>query len=165
MSSDTNPERTPEDLQNVIGYAFHNKKILNDALTRRAFQNENPGRVKEFMDPLATLGDAVLDTIVVFKLFDEDDVKDKEKLTKDKIENVKREKICKFATNLQLEKYILWGKGEDQDKIWIKGSKAFDTITEAIIGAVYLDAQKNGKNGMAIVRDMLKKLEFFNKTK
>ena len=49
------------DLQNKIRYTFHYPEILKEAQTRRAFHNENPET--EFMDPLATLGDAVLDTI------------------------------------------------------------------------------------------------------
>jgi ribonuclease III len=148
------------DLEKHINYKFHDPKILEEARTRKAYHNENPDAAEEFMDPLATLGDAVLDTIVIFKLY-EDGVKEKGKLTIEKILSVKRENTRAFAEKIGLEKYILWGKGEDLDEIWNKGDKALDTVTEALIGAVYLDAQKRGLNGITVVKDMLERLKFF----
>ena len=62
---------------------------------------------------------------------------------------------------VNLQRYIRWGKGEEKDEIWTKGDKALDTVTEALIGAVYLDAQKRGLNGMITVKNMLERMEFF----
>jgi dsRNA-specific ribonuclease len=57
-----------EDLQDFIDYVFHDKKILAEALRRRSYTNEHIEEKLECMDPLATLGDAVLDTIAVMRL-------------------------------------------------------------------------------------------------
>ena len=149
-----------QDLENHIGYTFHDSKILEEARTRRSFTNEKPAETEEFMDPLATLGDAILDAIVIFKLY-EDGERDPGKLTENKIHNVKRKKTRAFAEKNDLGKYIRWGKGEGRDEIWNKGDRALDAVTEALIGAIYLDAQRNEMNGMAIVLEILEKKNFF----
>jgi ribonuclease III len=155
------PIATIEELQKFIGYEFEDLEILEEARTRKAYGNENPSRTKECMDPLATLGDAILDAIVVLKLYEEGERR-KGKLTENKIHNIKRKKTRAFAENNKLGKYIRWGKGEGQDEIWNKGDHALDTVTEALIGAVFLDAQKQEKNGVKVVAEMLEKLKFYN---
>jgi len=149
-----------DDFEQHIGYTFHSPKILKEARTRRAFNNENPEA--EFMDALATLGDAILDAVVISRLY-EKGVREKGKLTQKKVLAVKREKTRKFAKDHNLGRYIHWGKGEEKDKTCKDSPRALDTVTEALIGAVYLDAEKNKKNGMTAVRDMLERLDFFNK--
>jgi hypothetical protein len=39
-----------------------------------------------------------------------------------------------------LHEYIPWGQGELKQNNWTLGHKAFDTVTEALIGAMFLDA-------------------------
>ncbi len=150
-----------EKLQNLIGYPFTDISILEEALKRRAFLNENPDSSDGGMDPLATLGDAVLG-LAIIQHFYEAEERDKGKITEIKSTHVKRENTRKFAEKHHLREYILWGKGEEKDKIYDKGDKALDTVTEALLGAIYLDAQKNGKNGMIIVKEVLMKMGFFD---
>jgi ribonuclease-3 len=149
-----------DDLQQYIGYPFNDPDILDEALTRRAYQNENP-KQKKYMNALATLGDAILDAVVISRLYDQGE-RDQGKLTQKKVHAVKREKTRKFAKDHNLGDYIQWGKGEAADEICKDSVRALDTVTEALIGAVYLDAEKNGDNGMIVVRDMLEKLGFFD---
>jgi ribonuclease-3 len=149
-----------QDLEKLIEYTFHDPKILEDARTRRAFQNENPSQNEECMDPLATLGDAVLDTVAVYGLY-EKGKQTKRELTECKSLQVKRKRTRAFADQHHLHKYIQWGQGELKQKHWTTGDKALDTVTEALIGAVYLDAQKRGMNGMKVVKDMLERMGFF----
>jgi dsRNA-specific ribonuclease len=75
---------------------------------------------------------------------------------------VKREKTRKFAQDHKLGHYIHWGKGEAADETCKDSARALDTVTEALIGAVYLDAEKNQKNGMSAVSDMLERMKFFD---
>lgn len=147
-----------DDFQKIIGYTFKDPEILNEAQTRRAFHNEKPEA--EFMDALATLGDAVLDAVVIYRLYEKGE-REKGKLTRKKELAVKREKTRKFAKDHNLGTYIQWGKGEAADEVCKNSARALDTVTEALIGAVYLDAEKNGKNGMKEVRGMLENLGFF----
>jgi hypothetical protein len=152
----------PGELENLIGYIFRNKKILAEATTRRAHLNENPSQDEVCMDPLATLGDAVLDTIVVFQLYEEG-YRDKGKLTQNKIDQVKREKTQAFAKKLNLHEFVQWGKGERKQQHSMMSVKALDTVTEALIGAIFLDAQNSGENGLKIVQNFLEAKKFFEK--
>ena len=153
--------KSPQELENQIGYKFRDSKILEDALTRKQSRNDKQNLDNDCMDPLATLGDAVLDLVVISKLY-EDGERNKGKLTEIKTQKVRREKTRTFAEKNELEKYIRWGKGEDQDKIWDKSNRALDTVTEALIGAVFLDAQKRELNGLNIVLKMLERMNFFD---
>jgi ribonuclease III len=150
-----------EKLQNLIEYHFTDIGILEEALKRRAFINENPDSSEGGMDPLATLGDAVLDLAIVQHFYEADE-RDKGKITEIKISQVNRKNTRKFAEKHNLREYIFWGKGEEQDKIYDKGDKALDTVSEALLGAIYLDAQNSDKNGMKIVKEVLLKMGFFD---
>jgi ribonuclease III len=157
MLSDTSPKRTPEELQQFIGYSFHDIQILKDALTRHAFRNENKSDTEGYMDSLATLGDAVLGAVVVCRFYENAKQK-KGDLTKRKISGIRREKTRTFAERNKLGEYIRWGKGETTPTL---GDKTLDTVTEALIGAVFLDAQNNNENGITAVNEMLDRLKYF----
>ena len=152
-----------EEIQHVIGYEFQDPKIFEAALTRRAFRHENPADNENFMEPLATLGDAILAAVVVYKSY-KDGNRQKGSLTEEKIRFGNRDYIRSFSEKHQLQKYVHWGKGEEQNKIWDEGDKALDTVFEALIGGVFLDSQRKGKNGMTEVEKMLDRLEFFKST-
>lgn len=153
-------KKTPQDLQNLIKYYFANTELLEKALTRRASLSDSQLPLDENMDPLATLGDAILDVIVIQQIYEQGENK-KGKITESKISQTRGERTQAFTKDHLLTEYVHWGKGEDKNKVQIKGPKALDTITEALIGAVYLDAQKRGCNGMMVVKEMLERMEFF----
>ncbi|RPI37559.1 MAG: ribonuclease III [Methanoregulaceae archaeon] len=153
--------RSAKDLEDFIDYEFKDLKILEEARRRRAYRNEHPMENKECMDPLATLGDAVLDSIVVLKLYQEG-YRSKGKITEKKIEQVKHERTRAFAEKHNLGEYILWGDGEYKQMDTIRKGKAFDAVTEALIGAIFLDAEGREKNGLKTVQEFLEKKNFFN---
>jgi ribonuclease-3 len=150
---------SPKDLEKKIGYRFQDRGMLDAALTRRAYVNEHPD-IKECMDPFATVGDAILDSVTTYRLF-EGGIRDPGKLTIERSEEVKRSKTRKFAEELHLQKYVLWGEGEKKNEEWIKGDQALDTALEALIGAVFLDAQSHDGNGITVIRKMLERLGYF----
>jgi len=152
--------KTPEHLQNLIRYYFATPELLDKALTRRASLSDLQVCLDENMDPLATLGDAVLDVIVIQQYYEQGKNK-KGEITELKIKQTRGEKTQAFAKDNHLTEYVHWGKGEDKNEVQTKGPKALDTVTEALIGAVYLDAQKRGCNGMMVVKEMLERMEFF----
>ena len=147
-------------LENFIGYHFEDPVILEDALTRKAFRNENPSLNSGCMDSLATLGDSVLGAVVVYRLYENGKQK-KGELTKRKISNIRRERTRAFADRNELSRFVHWGNGELKQNSQAEGDKALDTVTEALIGAVFLDAQKRGWNGMDVVEKMLERMNFF----
>ena len=153
--------KDPHDLQVLIKYYFANQEILEKARTRRAYLSDLQVSLDENMDPLATLGDAVLDVIVIQQIYEQGENK-KGEITKEKISQTRGERTQSFAKKHDLRDYVNWGKGEDKIEVSIKGAKALDTVTEALIGAVYLDAQKRGCNGTIVVKEMLERLDFFD---
>jgi len=144
-----------------IGYTFHDETLLEDALTRQSYISDNHIARKDCMDPLATLGDAVLSCVVAFRLYNENNLT-KQKITELRSEKVRRERTRAFTERNHLGDFINWGKGEQLENVAAKGYKAYDTVTEALIGAVFLDAQNKDNNGFNKVNEMLGRLEFFN---
>jgi ribonuclease III len=151
---------SPEYLEKDIGYTFRDETLLEAALTRQSYINENPAAGKDCMDPLATVGDAILGALVVCRLY-ENGGRDKGTLTADKIRGVNRDRTRAFAEKFRLQHYIRWGKGEEKNQIWLQGPQAFDTAFEALIGAIFLDARRNGSDGLAVVDQVLDRIHFF----
>lgn len=150
------------ELETLIGYTFKEKDIVEKARTRLAFLNDQRKcDEKNSMDPLATLGDAVLSCVVAFKLYNEKNLT-KQKITELRSETVRRGRTRAFAEKNHLGDFVLWGKGEKQDNVAAKGSKAYDTVTEALIGAVFLDAEEKRLNGIKEVEKVLERLKFFD---
>ena len=116
------------------------------------------------MDPLATLGDAILTAVVVYKSYDDGNKQDKVSLTTEKILKGNRKNTRIVAEKHQLQKYVHWGKGEKQDECWNKGETALDAVFEALIGGVFLDSQRKGKNGMTEVEKNARSIGIFFKS-
>jgi len=148
------------DLEARLGYTFSDRTLLVTAMTRQAFVNENPGDAQDSMDPLATVGDAVLGAVVASRLY-ERGIRDKGTLTSEKIRGVNRDRTRAFAIQFRLDEYIRWGKGEEKNRIWLLGNQAFDTAFEALIGAVFLDVRHKGEDGLLAVQGLLEGWEFF----
>jgi dsRNA-specific ribonuclease len=150
------------ELESLLHYTFKDKDVIKKARTRLAHLNDqHKCDEKKSMDPLATLGDAVLSRVVAYKLYNEKNLT-KQTITELRSANVRRERTRAFAEKNSLGDFVNWGKGEMQENVGAKGAKAFDTVTEALIGAVFLDAQNNDLNGIKIVGDMLDRMDFFN---
>ena len=147
-------------LETRLGFTIKDRTILDAALTRQAYINENPTAGNDCMDPLATVGDAVLGAVVATRLY-ESGIRDKGTLTSEKIRGVNRDRTRAFAEKFQLHEFIRWGKGEEKNKVWEQGSQAFDAAFEALIGAVFLDTRRQGKDGLAAVQVLLEGLKFF----
>jgi hypothetical protein len=147
-------------LENIIGYTFRDRQILTTATTRRAFLNDLQVTSNECLEPLATLGDAVLDVVAVSRLY-ETGGKSEGELSQEKSGQVKRSRTRAFFLAHNLHEYIRWGNVEYNQKVWEAGEDAPDAVTEALIGAIFLDAERQGKNGLEIVQELLEKKNFF----
>ncbi len=58
-------EFSPEHLQDLIGYIFEDPDLFKGALTRFKYLDDLHVPIDNNMNPLATVGDAVLDLIVL----------------------------------------------------------------------------------------------------
>jgi dsRNA-specific ribonuclease len=139
--------------QKLIDYRFNDELILRRALTRLAYAKENSLPEDDYMDAYATLGDAVIDVVVIERLVIVNKDHDKGVITTKKTDLVNMTRLRNLASGLGLQNYVLWGKGEKQQHIWTSGRVLAESV-ESICGAMYLDG------GIAAVREFLEKLDF-----
>ena len=143
----------------TIGYDFANENLLRQAFTRRAFAIEH--KLSGNNEELEFLGDSVLGNIVTREIFRQlaevetittdaplQTKYDEGDFTKIRSSFVSKEYLAKRAETLGLDKYILYGKGEESTE-----SSKEDAI-EALIGAVALDSEYNEK----ILEEVIDKL-------
>ncbi len=125
-------------LEERIGYSFKNKELLTQAVTHSSYANERKINKTSDYERLEFLGDAVLELISSDFLFHENADMAEGKLTKLRSSMVCEPALAYCARDIELEKYILLGKGEEAT-----GGRQRDSITsdvmEAVIGALYLD--------------------------
>jgi ribonuclease-3 len=124
-------------LYEEMGYTFRNEVYLDHAMTRTAYARENEIPINKTMDPLAILGDAVLDMVIIFEIMMDGEY-DKGEITRKKIDAVNMTVVRKIAERLDLPSYVRWGKGELRMHIWTSGRVSAECF-EALIGAAYLD--------------------------
>ena len=124
--------------QEVIGYHFHDEKLLRQALTHSSFANEKHLKKHSDNERLEFLGDAVLEIISSEYLFHTYQDKPEGDLTKLRASIVCEPTLALCTKEMDLGKYLYLGKGED-----MTGGRNRDSIvsdaTEALLGAIYLD--------------------------
>ena len=131
-------EYTISMLQDRIGYQFQDEKLLKQAITHSSFTNEQRINKIGHYERLEFLGDAVLELVSSEYLFHEHTDMPEGQMTKVRASMVCEPALAFCATDLELGKFILLGKGEENT-----GGRGRDSIIsdvmEAIIGAIYLD--------------------------
>lgn len=132
MASDRNEKL--KELQEYIDYRFNNINYLIEALTTPQLAHELQTNDYDFLE---TLGDAVLKTIFIVKLFDNGKgIRDPGRITKIKQRLENDETLKTIAKKkLNLSRYVL--KAQKQE---IKGTKILADVFEAICGAIFLDS-------------------------
>lgn len=129
---------TMKELEQRIGYQFHDISLLKQALTHSSFTNEQKINKTGNYERLEFLGDAVLElTSSEFLFHEHQDVLEGE-LTKMRASMVCEPALAFCARDLELGKFIRLGKGEENT-----GGRERDSIIsdvmEAVTGAIYLD--------------------------
>ena len=135
-------------VQQILGYDFINENILRQAFTRRAFTVEQA--LGGDNEQLEFYGDSILNTIVTREIYREFSYADeccpaapfrssyKEgSLSRIRTGYVSKEYLSKRAAELELDKYILYGTGEEESE------SARADMMEALIGAVAADSNWN----------------------
>ncbi len=142
--------RDPSTLEEAMGYSFSDPRLRIRALTRLASAKERGLDSTAHMDALATLGDAVIDVVVIQSLVAAGG-HDKGIITNRKTNCVNMTVLRRLAEQISVEDYVFWGKGEEAQTVWTSG-RVLAECMEALIGAVYLDG------GMGAAERVLKKL-------
>lgn len=126
------------ELQGKIGYQFQDETLLKQALTHSSFANEQKINKLNNYERLEFLGDAVLELVSSEFLFNENKDMPEGQLTRLRASMVCEPALAYCARDINLNTFILLGKGEEAT-----GGRKRDSITsdvmEAVIGAIFLD--------------------------
>ena len=115
-------------LEERIGYRFKDRTLLKQALTHSSFTNELKIRKTQNYERLEFLGDAVLELGSSEFLFREHKDKSEGELTKLRASMVCEPSLAFCARDLELGKFILLGKGEENT-----GGRRRDSIISDVI--------------------------------
>ena len=126
-----------KEFEGIIGYKFKNKALIGTAMTHSSYANENKRSGVQNYERLEFLGDAILGFITAEYLFCNRKNTEGE-LTKMRAALVCEPNLARVAEKLNIGRFILLGKGEEQSKGRERQSILAD-IVEAIIGAIYID--------------------------
>lgn len=108
--------------------------IYKIAFSHSSYTNEH--KAKNSYERLEFLGDAVLDLVIADYLF-KNHKEDEGEMTKVRSSYVCENANYRYATDLNLDKYILVGHGEQKEGNIKKAIMA--DIFEALMGAIYID--------------------------
>ena len=126
-----------ETLETKLGYTFHDRALLENALTHSSFANENhsPDGSNERLE---FLGDSILGMVTAEFLYRTHPDLPEGDLTRKRAALVREESLVEVADRLDLGAYLRLGKGEDQGGGRERPSIRADAV-EAVLAAVFLD--------------------------
>ena len=127
-----------DELVEKIGYQYKDKTLLEQALTHSSFANEQKINKSKNYERLEFLGDAVLELVSSEFLFRSNPDMPEGQLTRTRASMVCEPALAYCARELELEKYIRLGKGEEMTGGRYRDSIISD-VMEAVIGSLYLD--------------------------
>lgn len=116
-----------------LGYAFHDKQLLQQALTHTS-------AAAAHMERLEFLGDAVLGIIITEELYRRFPDATEGKLTRMRAALVCRAALLRVAADWRVEALLMVGPGERDADGRIRSASICANAVEAVIGALFLDA-------------------------
>jgi ribonuclease-3 len=134
-----------EQLQKNLGYPFHDRAILLQALTHKSYGHEflqEKSLAQRDNERLEFLGDAILDAVLTDILLEAFPESPEGKLSKLRAAVVNEKTLAEMAFNLDLPSCLRLGRGESQSGGGSKPSIVASAF-EALIAAVYLDGGFN----------------------
>lgn len=163
-----------KEVEKIIGYEFGNKDLLKQAFTRESYAKEQRVKGKEVYgnEQLEFYGDSVLNYIVISDTFNNFCVVDKElkvKEKEDKLTNfvshwTNKTMLSSRIDDLYLAKYLILSKGDIVTNANTKDSVKED-LFEAIVGAMWIDSNKDISKIESVVLKMLNLTYDSNSTK
>ncbi len=126
------------ELEQGIGYSFHDKNLFRQAMIHSSYANEHQLNKLACNERLEFLGDAVLELVCSDYLYRTYGEKPEGEMTKLRASIVCEPTLALCADDLKLGEYLLLGRGEEATGGRGRASVVSDAM-EALIGAVYLD--------------------------
>ena len=127
-----------KDLEEAIGYRFHDLSLLHNALTHSSYANERWHNSLLSNERLEFLGDSVLGMLVAEYLYRNFPNRPEGELTRMRADMVCETTLAAAANRIGLGEYLLLGHGEEQG-----GGRSRDSIladaVESVIAACFLD--------------------------
>lgn len=136
------------EFEKVIGYEFKNKSLLETALTHSSYANERQTG-KECNERLEFLGDSVLGVITADYFYHNLAHLPEGEMTKKRAACVCEKSLYGFAKEINLGKYLLLGRGEENTGGRNRASILADAF-EAVIAAIYLDGGLESVRGFVL---------------
>ena len=127
-----------KELEEKLGYAFHDPALLDEALNHSSYANENRSRRIRSNERLEFLGDSVLGFVTAEFLFLQHPDLPEGDLTRIRAALVCEQSLYEVARKLDLGRYLKLGRGEEAGGGRERTSILADA-TEAVFAAVYLD--------------------------
>lgn len=127
-----------EDLERKIGYQFKNKALMKEAITHSSYAKERKSQHIKYNERLEFLGDAVLSIVVSDYIFKHCPELPEGELTKLRASLVCEKSLFEFAKIIDLGKYLILSKGEQNNGGAERPSILSDAF-EALIAAIYID--------------------------
>lgn len=126
-------------------YEFKNQKLLLQALTRPSALNEGrQSREIEDFQRLEFIGDKVLNLIISDILMEHHPIWSEGQLTQETAKYVNNSgPLSVVARNLGLNNFLIMGRGEELNNNARDNDKVLSDATEALIGALWLDSNRN----------------------
>jgi ribonuclease-3 len=146
----------PSRLEELIGVAFEDKRLLQSAFVHRSFMHERPEQAPGLTsnERLEFLGDAVLNFVAASWLYARYPELSEGELTALRAALVKTSALAGFARSLDLGSHIRISRGEYTPAARSRPPLLAD-VFEAVLGAIYLD------RGLEAARSFL--LPFFER--
>lgn len=123
-------------LEEKIGSHFENPSLLQLALTHRSYIYETAGEGLHSNERLEFLGDSILAFISADYLYRAFPELSEGELSDLRAALVRRESLAAFAQEMNLDHFLLMGKGERSSGV---SQRVLASTFEAVLGAIFLD--------------------------
>ena len=127
-----------KDLEEEIGYRFHNISLLQNALTHSSYANERWHNSLLSNERLEFLGDSILGMLVAEYLYRNFPDRPEGELTRMRADMVCEKTLAGVAEQIHLGQHLLLGHGEEQGGGRTRESILADAV-ESVIAASFLD--------------------------
>ena len=128
-----------KEMEERLGHRFNEMMWLDQALTHKSYIHQTNTSQSVSNEVLEFLGDAVLNLAVGHLLIRKFPEAQEGNLSRKRSHLVKQSTLASLSKELQLEGYLLLGKGELQNGGMNKSSILANAY-EALIGAIYMDS-------------------------
>lgn len=124
-----------KELEQKIGYTFHDVTLLETALTHSSYANERHGQCYERLE---FVGDSILGFVTAQYLYEHEPPLPEGRMTRLRAELVCEASLHNVAAQLGFSDYMRLGKGEEHTGGRQRASVLADMV-EAVIAAIYFD--------------------------